>query len=181
MKKFLLGSVAAAGLLGSVIGFGAFAAPGDPPAPPSAAEIQRMQEDHAVMLDSHLAGMKAGLKLTADQEKNWAPFEAAVREASKAHEDAMRQMHAAMGAGERPSPIQHMQMMSEGMAKMSTQLKSVADAAKPLYDSLTDAQKRHFGPLLRGLVEHGPHGGPMMGGFWGHGGMMGGGGPGMGQ
>ena len=42
-----------------------------------------------------------------------------------------------------------MTMMSEHLQKMGEQLKVVADAAKPLYDSLTDAQKRDFGPLMQ--------------------------------
>ena len=32
------------------------------------------------MLDARLAGLKAGLRLTPDQEKLWGPFEAAVRD-----------------------------------------------------------------------------------------------------
>ena len=35
------------------------------------------------MLDAHLAGLKAGLKLTAEQEKNWPAFETAIREAPR--------------------------------------------------------------------------------------------------
>ncbi len=54
-----------------------------------------------------------------------------------------------MASGERPSPIERMTMMSEHLKKEAEQLEAVADAAKPLYDSLTDAQKRDFGPLMR--------------------------------
>jgi len=50
---------------------------------------------------------------------------------------------------ERPSPIERMTIMSEHLQKMGEQLKAVADAGKPLYDSLTDAQKHDFGPLMR--------------------------------
>jgi hypothetical protein len=45
--------------------------------------MQRMQRwavDHQVLLDAKLAGLKAGLKLTQDQEELWVPFEAAVRD-----------------------------------------------------------------------------------------------------
>jgi hypothetical protein len=49
-------------------------------------------------------------------------------------------------------------MMSERFQKISGELKTVADASKPLYDSLNEAQKRHFGPLIHAFVEHGPHG-----------------------
>ena len=55
--------------------------------------------------------------------------------------------------------------MSRRLTKASEALKKVADAAKPLYDSLDDGQKRHFGPLVHRLRhgdgrgddhEHGP-------------------------
>ena len=75
MRKFLLASVAIAGLASSTFALNAFAASGDAPSGPDAAQIQRMQERHAVLLDAHLAAMKAGLKLTAEQEKNWPAFE----------------------------------------------------------------------------------------------------------
>ena len=44
------------------------------------------------MLDASLAGLKAGLKLTPDQEKLWPPFEAAVRDATKLRMDQMTAM-----------------------------------------------------------------------------------------
>lgn len=151
MRKFLLASVAIAGLASSTFAVNGFAAPGDAPAAPDAAEMQRMQERHAAMLDAHLAAMKAGLKLTAEQEKNWSAFESAIRDAEKARADRWRQAQERMSSGERPSPIERMTIMSEHLQKMGEQLKLVADAGKPLYDSLTDAQKRDFGPLMRGF------------------------------
>ncbi len=98
------------------------------------------------MLDAHLAGMKAALKLTPDQEKNWAPFEAAVRDAAKARRDAMRAMREAMRGDERPSPIEHMNTMADRLAKASTEIKAIAGAAKPLYDSLDDSAEAPFRP-----------------------------------
>ena len=146
MRKFLLASVALAGLAGSTFALNAVAAPG--PAP-DMAQIQRMQERQAVMLDAHLAAMKAGLKLTDEQAKNWPAFETAIRAAEKARADRWLQVHERMSQGERPSPIERMTMMSEHLQKTAEQLKAVADAGKPLYDSLTDAQKSDFGPLMR--------------------------------
>ncbi|MGO9740042.1 MAG: Spy/CpxP family protein refolding chaperone [Roseiarcus sp.] len=81
MKRFLLASVAVVGLAGSPFAPTAFAAPADTP---DMAQIQRMQEQHALMLDAHLAAMKAGLKLTDEQTKNWPAFETAIRNAEKA-------------------------------------------------------------------------------------------------
>jgi hypothetical protein len=151
MRKLLLASVAAAGLASSTLALNAIAAA------PDAAQMQGMQERHAVMLDAHLAAMKAGLKLTAEQEKNWPAFESAIRDAEKARADRWRQARDRMSQGERPSPIERMTMMSEHLQKMGAQLQMVANASKPLYDSLTDAQKRDFGPLMRDFRLRGPH------------------------
>ncbi len=164
MKKLVVVSLAAAALAGSVFALGAAAAPGDPS--PAAGEMRGMA-DRGFMLDAHLAGMKAALKLTPDQEKNWAPFEAAVRDAAKARTEEMRAMHEAMRGAERPAPIEHMNMMADRLAKASADLKAIAGAAKPLFDSLDETQKGHFGPLLMTFMEHGPHAGHMMG-HWEH-------------
>lgn len=160
MKKLVVATLAATALAGAAFTFAAAAAPPDAPPPPG--DMRGMADHGALMLDAHLAGMKAALKLTPDQEKNWAPFEAAVREAAKARVDEMRAMHEDMHGGDRASPIERMTMMSDGLAKASAQLKAIADAAKPLFDSLDETQKHHFGPLLASLREHGPQGGPMM-------------------
>jgi len=128
--------------------------------------------DMSFLLDARIAGMKAALKLTADQEKNWAPFEAEVREAAKMRMEMMRAHHDAMEKEMRPTLIEHMNEMSDHLAKASAELKKVADAAKPLFDSLDETQKKHFGPLLMSL--RGPH--PMGEGHgpWGHPGHDGG-------
>jgi hypothetical protein len=155
MRKLLLASIALTGLAGSTFALSAFAAAGDSPTAPDAARLQRMMDNQSVMLDAHLAGMKAGLKLTAEQEKNWPAFETAIRDAAKARADAWREMREHMDRSERPSPIERMTMMSDRLQKMSAQLKVVADAGKPLYDSLDEGQKRHFGPLLREFLPRG--------------------------
>ena len=49
-----------------------------------AERVQRWAADRETMLDAKLAGMKAGLQLTPDQEKLWSPFESAVKDAAKA-------------------------------------------------------------------------------------------------
>ena len=53
------------------------------------------------MPDAKLAGMKAGLGLTADQEKLWAPLEFAVKDADKSRIDAMAEMMRMRSQGER--------------------------------------------------------------------------------
>jgi len=157
MRKFLLASVAVVGLASSTFALNAFAAPGDEPTGPDAATMQRLQERQAALLDAHLAAMKAGLKLTDEQAKNWPAFETAIRDAAKARADTWRQVQERMAQGERPSPIERMTILSEHFQKMAEQVKAIADASKPLYDSLTDAQKRDFAVLMREFKLRGRH------------------------
>jgi hypothetical protein len=148
--------------------------------------IERMQhwaEDHEAMLDAKLAGLRAGLRLTSDQEKLWPPFESAIRDAAKLHMEQtksmmerMRQMHETMmqgEPGEAVSPIDRLEAIGQGMSARGAAIEKVAEAGKPLYASLDDSQKRRFVMLGRALFMTG-HGHPaaaMMHGMMGHGAM----------
>ena len=46
-------------------------------------------EDMSAFTDARIAALKAGLKLTPEQEKNWPAFEAAIRDMSKARAERM--------------------------------------------------------------------------------------------
>jgi hypothetical protein len=54
---------------------------------------QPSAEDISAFMDARIAALKAGLRLTPDQEKNWPAFESAVRDMAKARAQrwAMRQ------------------------------------------------------------------------------------------
>ena len=171
MRKTMLGFAAGLAGLGLVGGL-AFAAPADPGKGP---DMQRMMEDHSAMLDAELVGMKAVLKLTPDQDKLWAPFEASVRDAAKMRADHMKAMHDAMQAGKpRPSPIDRLDMMATHMDEGAKSLHAVAAAAKPLYGALDEGQQRRFVFLGRMMLGHGHGPGGHRGGPGMMGGMMGG-------
>jgi LTXXQ motif family protein len=141
-------------------------AQGAGPPPP---EMQRMQQwatGHEAMLDAKLAGLKAGLKLTPDQEKLWGPFETAVRAAADMRMEHMEEMMARMHDmragddmekeggefGEAMSPVARLDRLASRLSEAGAALKKVADAAKPLYDSLDEDQKRVFGFLSREMM-----------------------------
>ena len=48
-------------------------------------------EDVAAFTDARVAGLKAGLKLTAEQEKNWPAVEAAIRDLAKDRSDRIKE------------------------------------------------------------------------------------------
>jgi len=150
MKRTVLGALAALAI--SASGFALTAAAQDDQQSSRAERMQQWATDRETVLDAKLAGMKAGLQLTPDQEKLWSPFEAAVKDAAKARMDAMREMMQTRGQGERMSPIDHLEAMADRLTQGAADVKKIADAAKPLYASLDDSQKHNFGMLGRMLM-----------------------------
>jgi hypothetical protein len=103
-------------------------------------------EDFAAFTDARIAALYVGLKLTPAQEKNWPPLEMALREQAKAR--AARIAETAKEPREHRSVIEGLQQGAKRLAARSADLEKLADAAKPLYDSLDDAQKGRFRALL---------------------------------
>ena len=99
------------------------------------------------------ARIKADLRLTPDQEKNWPGFESAVIDMGKRNAD--RQLAAqALHSPQQQAPIDVIEQMREEASLLKERAidrKSLADAAQPLYVSLDDQQKRRFGDELLGL------------------------------
>lgn len=109
------------------------------------------QQDLAAFAESRIAGLKAGLQLTVAQEKNWPALEAALRDIAKARAERFQALR---GDGlEKPGaavdPLARLQRRAQALTVRAGELEKVAAAARPLYDSLDDAQKRRFGPLLQ--------------------------------
>jgi LTXXQ motif family protein len=129
---------------------------------PAMERMQNWAADHEALLDAHLAALRAGLKLTPDQDKLWPPFEAAVRDAAKLRMDQMksmidriRKMRETMTQGapaESVSPVDRLEALGRGLSDRGAAIEKVADAAKPLYASLDESQKRRFVLLGRELV-----------------------------
>jgi hypothetical protein len=93
--------------------------------------------------------LKAGLKLMPEQEKNWPALEAALREQGKARAARIAEWREkAKEPREHRSVIEGLQQGAKRLAARSVELEKLATAAKPLYDSLDDAQKGRFRVLL---------------------------------
>jgi zinc resistance-associated protein len=124
--------------------------------------------------EARIAALHAGLKLTAEQEKNWPAVESALRELSKQRSERF----AARASTDRPKdPIERLNLRAEVMGQRAAALKKLADASGPLYKSLDESQKHRFMMLarlggeqfgggrghhgFRGWQHHGPRGGMM--------------------
>jgi hypothetical protein len=103
-------------------------------------------EDISAFGDARIAALHAGLKLSAEQEKNWPAVESALRDLAKQRSERF----AARANADRPTdPIERLNLRAEVMGQRAAALKKLADAAGPLYKSLDDAQKRRFVMLAR--------------------------------
>jgi hypothetical protein len=118
-------------------------------------------EDFAALTDARIAALKTGLKLNAAQEKNWPALESALREGAKARAARMDEWREhARDDHERHDAIEAMQRRAKSMQERATRLVALADAAKPLYESLDEGQKHRFGVVMREMRGH-------RGGRWG--------------
>ena len=106
---------------------------------PSAADITAFG-------DARIAALHAGLKLTAEQEKNWPAVESALRDLAKQRSERF----AAHASADRPKdPLERLALRADALSQRGAALKKVADAAAPLYKSLDEAQKHRFMVLAR--------------------------------
>jgi zinc resistance-associated protein len=116
-------------------------------------------EDRAAMTDARIAALRAGLRLTPEQEKNWPAVETAIRDLSKQRSEMRERMREVRRDTD---PIARLRAAADAMGERSTGLKRLADASEPLYRSLDEGQKRRLSFLTRQAMhpQFGPRRGP---------------------
>ncbi|GGC61017.1 Spy/CpxP family protein refolding chaperone [Chelatococcus reniformis] len=119
------------------------AAPAKPPA------AGYTPADARAVLNARLVALKTVLELTPEQEKLWTPVEQAIRDIVKR----------AIARGERrddrppASFLTALDRIASAESARAKDLHLFVEAAKPLVDSLTEAQKRRI-PAFLGLTDH---------------------------
>ena len=161
MKKILAGTIA-------LTLAGAGLALAQQTSPREERGLRPSAEDVAAFTDARVAALKAGLKLTAEQEKHWPAVETAIRDLAKERADrlkeradrlaARREVQRGGDTARQPGPdaIARLRQGADAMSTRAAGLKKLADAAEPLYKSLDDGQKGRFAMLLRMTGRHGP-------------------------
>ncbi len=116
-------------------------------------------EDRAALVDARIAALRAGLRLTPDQDKNWPAVETAMRDLAKQRGEVRERMRQARESGD---PIVRLRAAADAMGERSTGLKRLADASEPLYRSLDEGQKRRLQILTQRAMgeRQGPGRGP---------------------
>ncbi len=168
LKSIVLAGTAAASIAVAGLAFAQQSPRGEEP------RARASLEDRAALGDARIAGLRAGLRLSAEQEKHWPAVEAALREMQKERlqrieerqktraerretrqemREARREAREAGKPVDRPVPGDMIERLRRGADAMSTRadsMKRLADAAEPLYKSLDDGQKRRLAVLMRG-------------------------------
>jgi hypothetical protein len=157
LKKFIIIGIATAALIGSAQINESLAQSGDKTAPTqSEQKLGPADNQIADEIDARIAQLKANLRLTVEQEKNWPGLQAAL------HDYGIGQLKNAMENGNRPSrrereeqgqdrpnDIAVMRTMADALTARGASLKKLADAAEPLYGSLDDRQKHELAQFLK--------------------------------
>ena len=150
MWKSVMAGTAALAILGGSLALAQ--QPGTPDGP----RWRPTAEDASAFADARIAALKAGLRLTPEQEKNWPPLEQAMRDMAKQRFDRM----SAWRNQPRPTdPIERLRRGADAMGESAANMKRLADAAGVLYQSLDESQKRRFVMLARfmGPGHHTPY------------------------
>ena len=112
--------------------------------------------DVGILTDARINIVKTALQLTPDQEKYWPAIEDAIR--ARAKDRQVRITNAAARASELRdrgpiealrdrNPVEFMHRRADAMAQRAGDLKRLADAWQPLYQTLNPEQKRRMGVL----------------------------------
>jgi hypothetical protein len=154
MKMHLLIAATAAALVLPSLSSSVFAAPAE-----QASESHPLSADQlAAFTDARIAALKAGLRLTPAQEKNWPAFESTLRDIAKQRaEREVEWLEKAKEHHEKRDLIEGFKIGAKHLSARGAELEKIADAAKPLYDSLDEAQKHRFGVLLHEVFKHHDH------------------------
>ena len=114
------------------------------------------QADLDALTDARINVVKATLQLTPDQERYWPAIENAIRQRAKDRQERLQgvaqRTEGRAGAGpvetlQNRNPVEFMQRRAENMTQRAADLKKLADAWQPLYQTLTPDQKRRMGAL----------------------------------
>ena len=103
---------------------------------------QTTAEQITAQADARIARLKAALRLTSEQEKNWSGVETALHDIAKKRADRLIARRAELA--EKKGPIAFpdlLQRISDALSNRSADLKAAAEAIKTLYGALDERQK----------------------------------------
>jgi hypothetical protein len=122
----------------------AYAQEASPPVP--------SQTNFKVFTDARIGMVKAALQLTPEQEKLWPPVEEAIRARAEARYNRMVAVAGKVSQQREVDPVELMRGRADALAQRATNLKKLADAWAPLYQTLNPDQKERMRLLARHVL-----------------------------
>ena len=120
-------------------------------------EVERLNAtDVAHLTDARVSVVKSTLQLTPDQEKLWQPVEDAIRARAKSRQTRLEKLQKEADELRDKSrveilrdrnPIEFLNKRADALTQKAADLKKLAEAWQPLYQTLTPDQKRRMGHL----------------------------------
>ena len=149
MKKTLIAGLTALALVGTSMSFAQQALED-----PKHEHYHFSPADLWAFTNARIAALKAGLELVPDQEKKWAPVEQAIRDMAQARQARMQQWREQRKSED---AIARLRFRADSLKQRAAELEKLADAAEPLYRSLSDDQKHRLRFLVRMIMHHRGH------------------------
>jgi hypothetical protein len=111
--------------------------------------------DMNALADGRITIIKSTLQLTPEQEKYWPAIEEAIKQRSKDRQATITAAERTVGEARENvvealrdrNPVDFMKRRADTLAQRATDLKKLADAWQPLYQTLNQDQKRRMGLL----------------------------------
>ena len=108
------------------------------------------QSDLNALTDARVAVVKAALQLTPEQEKYWPALEEAIRARAAGRHSRLAKLAERVGQQRDVDPVELLRERADNLAQRGADLKKLADAWQPLYQSLSPDQKQR----MRLLAKH---------------------------
>ena len=154
MKKLLLTVATAVLIAGSAITGSAIAQDGGDRPDRSALTANQI----VAQVDARTARVKADLRLTPEQEKNWPGLASALHDIGKNRADRVIAFRTERGQQkDTDDVIEYLNSHAKFLGERSADVKKLADAAQPLYASLDEQQKKQFANELIRLKSRAGH------------------------
>jgi hypothetical protein len=157
-RKFILSALAAAALVsGGVLTLPASQAqtqatsPNQTASPPSLGQAQRPAREHPSHIEGRIAYLKTELKITAAQDAQWDKVAQAMRQNATERRqgfERVRAEHDSAGQRQPPNALQRLEGEARFAALRAQQADRFLAAFRPLYDGMSDAQKKAADELL---------------------------------
>jgi hypothetical protein len=117
---------------------------------------QMTAEQITAKADARIARLKAALRLTSEQEKDWSGVETALHDIAKKRADRLIARRAERA--EKKDPVafpDRLQRRADALSNRSADLKAVAGAVKTLYGALDERQKDRLEGRISRFVDRG--------------------------